>query len=101
MKEKCGSAHCAKIVADGRICAQVSFVNGVATFNLESLKVKNEIVTKLITHLTDIKKEILNKKDILDYSLLPAGKASIHPPYSMLHYHCMPDWGGLQQSRAL
>lgn len=54
---------------------QASFVNGVATFNFESLKVKTEVLTKFITHLGTFKTD-LTKENILDYSLLPAGTAT-------------------------
>ncbi|CAL8470291.1 g9833 [Coccomyxa elongata] len=55
-----------------------SFANGVATFNLESLKVKTELLNKFITHLGEFKSD-LTKENILDYSLLPAGDFLLLP----------------------
>ena len=62
---------------------QASFVNGVATFKFESLKVKNEIITKFVAHLGTFKSD-LTKENILDYSLLPAGTATC--PSHASHY---------------
>lgn len=70
---------------------QASFANGVATFNLESLKVKIELLNKFIAHLGDFK-TALTKENILDYSLLPAGTAPLlHMPdmSPSLTQHCL------------
>lgn len=47
-------------------------MNGVATFNFESLAVKKELLDKAISHLLSFKQK-LTLEDIRNYNLLPEG----------------------------